>query len=72
LIVKTGLFAKAKGWQGMGLEISDYARDIAINKNRLDVLRGPLEEAGLANSSFDVVCASDVLEHMNDPNSFLN
>jgi len=59
-----------KGFNTIGVEISpsaEYAR-----KNRsLDVRSLPLEENKFADNSFDVILASHLIEHLNDPHYFL-
>lgn len=70
----TGSFlnlARSRGWQACGVELSDYAADLAIKKYNLNVFRGSLEEAQFKDDDFDVVCASDIIEHVNDPQGFL-
>lgn len=49
-------------------ETSAYARE----RRGLDVFTGTLEEARLPGSSLDVVHASHVIEHMNDPAGFVD
>ena len=59
-----------RGWRVTGVEISpcsEYAR----NERRLDVRSLPLEENKFPQARFDVVLASHLIEHLNDPGSFL-
>ncbi|MDR1287361.1 MAG: class I SAM-dependent methyltransferase [Treponema sp.] len=59
-----------RGWAVCGLEISPsagYARDARA----LDVRSLPLEKSGLEDGSFDVVLASHLIEHLNDPAIFI-
>jgi len=59
-----------RGWRVTGVEISacsQYARD----ERKLDVRNLPLEENKFPDESFDVVLASHLIEHLNDPFSFL-
>lgn len=53
------------------MELSDYAADLAVKKYGLDVFKGTLEGARFKDDYFDVVCASDILEHMDNPKGFL-
>jgi 2-polyprenyl-3-methyl-5-hydroxy-6-metoxy-1,4-benzoquinol methylase len=59
------------GWRVTGVEISpsaQYGRDV----RKLDIKNLPLEENNFSDDSFDVVLASHLIEHLNDPRSFLN
>ena len=58
------------GWRVTGVEISPSA-EYARKKRALDVRNRPLEECGFANGGFDAVLASHLIEHLNDPRSFL-
>jgi 2-polyprenyl-3-methyl-5-hydroxy-6-metoxy-1,4-benzoquinol methylase len=61
---------RGQGWHVTGVEISPcagYARD----KRKLDVSNIPLEENKFPDVSFDVVLASHLIEHLNDPKAFL-
>ena len=61
---------REKGWEAKGVEISPcafYARE----NRALDVKSLPLEECNFAPESFDVILASHLIEHLNDPRSFL-
>lgn len=53
-------------WDVTGLEIVPEAAAIARAKG-LTIIEEELEDAGLADSSFDVITLWDVLEHMPDP-----
>lgn len=70
----TGKFlevAKDAGWEVQGVEISSYAVGVARSKG-LPVYHGSLENAPFSPSSFDVITAFDLLEHLVDLRSFLN
>jgi 2-polyprenyl-3-methyl-5-hydroxy-6-metoxy-1,4-benzoquinol methylase len=61
---------RRRGWRVTGVEISpcaDYGRS---NKN-LDIKSLPLEENRFPSAYFDVVHASHLIEHLNDPRAFL-
>jgi len=60
-----------KGWRVTGVEISPAA-EYARNERRLDVRNIPLEEINFAAGTFDIVLASHLIEHLNNPRSFLN
>jgi len=63
-------FLRSHGWRVTGVEISPCA-DYAQNERKLDVRNRPLEENNFPQGSFDVVLASHLIEHLNDPFSFL-
>jgi 2-polyprenyl-3-methyl-5-hydroxy-6-metoxy-1,4-benzoquinol methylase len=65
-----GLFldlARARGWDGVGLELGERALAHSRGVLGLDVRDATLEEAGFAEGSFDVVTVLSVLEHTPDP-----
>jgi 2-polyprenyl-3-methyl-5-hydroxy-6-metoxy-1,4-benzoquinol methylase len=59
-----------RGWHVTGVEISPCA-EYAKKERKLDIRSVPLEENKFADSSFDVVLASHLIEHLNNPQSFL-
>jgi 2-polyprenyl-3-methyl-5-hydroxy-6-metoxy-1,4-benzoquinol methylase len=59
-----------KGWRVTGVEISPCA-GYAKNERKLDVRNIPLEENNFPDSSFDVILASHLIEHLNSPKTFL-
>jgi len=63
--------ARDKGWETYGVEVSKTAADIARGKYGLNVTTGRFDETGFGDDFFDVVTASDVIEHVEDPKSFL-
>jgi len=63
-------FLRDRGWNVKGTEISPAA-EYARNVRRLDVRNVPLEEIEFPSGSFDIVLASHLIEHLNDPYSFL-
>ena len=62
---------RERGWSVKGVEISPCAQ-YAIKERKLDVRNIPLEECKFPDESFDVVLASHLIEHLNNPKSFLN
>jgi 2-polyprenyl-3-methyl-5-hydroxy-6-metoxy-1,4-benzoquinol methylase len=50
-----------------GLELSAYAASIAAKSAGAKVLVGDLLDAGLPEGSFDVINATEVIEHLRDP-----
>jgi 2-polyprenyl-3-methyl-5-hydroxy-6-metoxy-1,4-benzoquinol methylase len=65
------LFLEERGWHVTGVEISPAA-EYARNVHKLDVRSLPLEEIKFPCESFDVVLASHLIEHLNNPFSFLS
>lgn len=65
----TGVFldvAKSRGWETHGVEPSRWASRKAQSKGH-QVINAPLQKAGLAPESFDMVTIWDVIEHLQDP-----
>jgi SAM-dependent methyltransferase len=58
-----------RGWAAAGVEISPAA-EYARKKRSLDVRSLPLEENRFPHAGFDMVLASHLIEHLNDPVSF--
>jgi 2-polyprenyl-3-methyl-5-hydroxy-6-metoxy-1,4-benzoquinol methylase len=63
-------FLRDRRWNVKGVEISPAA-EYARNVRQLDVQNIPLEEISFPACSFDIVLASHLIEHLNDPFSFL-
>jgi len=62
---------RGRGWRVTGVEISPSA-EYAQKERGLDIKTVPLEENHFPSSHFDVIHASHLIEHLNDPRSFLN
>jgi SAM-dependent methyltransferase len=56
--------AERRGWNGVGIEPSEFAADYARRRLGLDVRRGELLDAELEPASFDAVFMGDVIEHL--------
>ncbi len=64
---------KQRGWQVVGLEISEELAQYARQEFGLDVrTASSLREAGLNSHQFDVIYMSHVLEHLHDPRDTLS
>jgi SAM-dependent methyltransferase len=61
--------AQAKGWKVMGLELGQIAYEYARGRG-LDVRQQFLEELS-DEDGFDAVTAFSLMEHLNDPGSFV-
>ncbi len=59
--------ARARGWEGVGVEPNDAMAAHARDALALDVRTGRLEDVALDDASFDAACAFHVVEHLDDP-----
>ena len=66
--------AQARGMDVTGVEYSEHANATASGKlgGRGRVLRGEIGDVPTPDGPFDVVAASDVIEHVRDPAAFLD
>lgn len=60
-----------RGWEVAGVELCEPSAKYAREKRALDVRSTALEDAGFPDSCFDLVHASHLIEHLNDPRSFV-
>ncbi|MCL2472683.1 MAG: class I SAM-dependent methyltransferase [Treponema sp.] len=60
-----------RGWETMGVEISDPQAEYCKTKRNLDVRSLPLEENNFPYGAFNVVLASHLIEHLNEPAAFI-
>ena len=63
--------AQKRGWEVSGVEISQYAAELATQKCKCKIVVGTLEDAHFNDASFDVVSVGDILEHVSSPSNFL-
>jgi SAM-dependent methyltransferase len=63
--------ARDAGWQVTGVELVASAAATARERHGLDVRAGRVEDAGLEQASYDVVCALHVVEHVPDVGALL-
>lgn len=61
---------RSRGWDTAGVEISPSA-DYARRERGLDVKSLPLEKNKFPSGSFDLILASHLIEHLNDPAGFV-
>ena len=63
--------ARERGWEGVGVEPSEFASAYARDRLGLDVRTADLFAADLEPASFDAVVLGDVIEHLVDPGAAL-
>lgn len=63
--------ARERGWQGVGVEPSEFASRFARDQLGLDVRTGELFSASLPAHAFDAVVMGDVIEHLPNPGAAL-
>lgn len=63
--------AKNLKWNIVGLEVSKPAVEKAREMG-FDVFHGTLEDAKYPDNYFDIITASEIIEHLNNPQPFLN
>jgi 2-polyprenyl-3-methyl-5-hydroxy-6-metoxy-1,4-benzoquinol methylase len=63
-------FAREKGFSGVGIEINKRTADIA-RSNGFEIHNGFLDTAPFPKNSFDIIYLGDVIEHVNDPQKFV-
>ena len=56
-----------EGYYVQGLDISEYAADIATNKLNTRIFSGDLSDISFEHKQFDIVTFWDVLEHLYNP-----
>ncbi|MEW6377924.1 MAG: class I SAM-dependent methyltransferase [Thermodesulfobacteriota bacterium] len=62
---------KSRGWEVMGVEVSQKAMDYARDVLGLTVYSGPLEKIGFSENYFDGISGFYVIEHLPHPMAFL-
>jgi 2-polyprenyl-3-methyl-5-hydroxy-6-metoxy-1,4-benzoquinol methylase len=62
---------QGRGWNVSGIEISTPQAEYARQNKKLDVIDVPLEKAGFESGAYNVVLASHLIEHLNDPGAFV-
>jgi len=62
---------KNRGWEAVGIEISQKALDYARNVLGLTVHPGPLEKVDFPDNHFDAVTGFYIIEHLSLPKAFL-
>jgi SAM-dependent methyltransferase len=62
---------RERGWAAQGVELSATQAEYGRSRYSLPICAGTLEAAAFPTGSFDLVHASHLIEHLNDPGSFL-
>jgi 2-polyprenyl-3-methyl-5-hydroxy-6-metoxy-1,4-benzoquinol methylase len=60
-----------RGWDVQGVELCAAEAEYARRERGLNIVNRPLEEAGFADESFEVLHASHLIEHLNRPELFI-
>lgn len=63
--------AKKKGFDSLGIELSELMHSYATNDLNLNVLRQDFFKADVQENSFDIITMWDVLEHIENPKEAL-
>src|SRR5439155_267460 len=69
-----GLFLRLaldRGWDAVGNEFGERAREVARERFGIEVTDAPLDALDVEPASFDVVTLNSVLEHVNEPRRML-
>ena len=64
-------YAQDQGWQVYGSELAQHTSNIARQNLQAEVRSGSFETSGFEAAFFDVVTMWDVIEHVLDPQKFL-
>ncbi len=62
---------KDAGWDAFGVEAGPSMAAYAKSTFGLGISTGTIETAGVSNGAYDVAVATHLVEHLNDPRSFL-
>jgi SAM-dependent methyltransferase len=62
---------RGRGWEPQGVELSTAQASYGAGRYALPIHAGSLESARFPDASFDLVHASHLIEHLNDPAAFL-
>ena len=71
----TGLLVehmKNRNWRSVGVELCGPAAEYGSEKRNIEIYSGTIEQAAYESNSFDVVHCSHLIEHLNNPDLFLD
>ncbi|MEO8192479.1 MAG: class I SAM-dependent methyltransferase [Gemmatimonadales bacterium] len=63
--------AIANGWDGMGIDLSEWAAEKARRVHHVNVVAGTLPDSRVPESSFDAATMWDCIEHLAEPRKVL-
>jgi 2-polyprenyl-3-methyl-5-hydroxy-6-metoxy-1,4-benzoquinol methylase len=63
---------REKGWEAQGVELSEALAEYGRSRYSLPIFAGTLESAAFPSGGFDLVHASHLIEHLNEPGAFLD
>jgi len=61
-----------RGWDSVGIELCGPAAEYARDVRKLHIITGTIESSKIPENSVDVALASHVIEHVNNPKSFVD
>jgi len=60
-----------RGWESRGVELCGPAAEFGSKARNIDIYSGTVEQADYESESFDIVHCSHLIEHLNNPGSFM-
>lgn len=63
--------ATERGWDAVGVDISEHAASVARERAGVEVFAGQLKDIGFSDSEFDAISLNDAFEHFLEPNEQL-
>jgi SAM-dependent methyltransferase len=63
--------ARQRGWEPFGVELSQGGSEYCRQKFGIDIFCGEIQDAGFSPDSFNCVVTIHTLEHVYDPNAFV-
>ena len=63
--------ARARGWDGVGIDLNEWAVGYGRDELGLDLRLGELADAGFKDGEFDALTMMDLIEHVPDPDALI-